>query len=97
MPSPIKSSPTGSKKPDPKGVAKGATPAVPTAKVEVPAAKPVLPTPSTGKIPAPAERTKMIAEAAYYLAQKRGFSHGHDLSDWVAAEKQVEALLKRRG
>jgi hypothetical protein len=45
----------------------------------------------------PAERMKMIAEAAYYLAQKRGFSGGNELSDWVTAEKQVDALLTKRG
>ena len=45
----------------------------------------------------PAERMKMIAEAAYYLAEKRGFSGGNELTDWVAAEKQVDSLLAKRG
>jgi hypothetical protein len=39
----------------------------------------------------------MIAEAAYYLAQKRGFSGGNELADWAAAEKQVDALIAKRG
>lgn len=27
-----------------------------------------------------------IAEAAYYLAEKRGFEPGHELEDWLTAE-----------
>ena len=43
----------------------------------------------------PAERMKMIAEAAYYLAEARGFSQGNDVNDWVIAEQQVNAKLNR--
>jgi pantothenate kinase-related protein Tda10 len=32
---------------------------------------------------------RRIAEAAYYLAQKRGFLGTHALEDWLAAEQQV--------
>jgi Protein of unknown function (DUF2934) len=35
----------------------------------------------------------MIAEAAYYLAQKRGFVGGHSLEDWLAAEQQVRHVI----
>ena len=35
----------------------------------------------------------MIAEAAYYLAQKRGFLGGHSLDDWLAAEQQVRHVI----
>jgi hypothetical protein len=35
----------------------------------------------------------MIAEAAYYLAQKRGFPGEHSLDDWLAAEKQVRRVI----
>jgi len=31
----------------------------------------------------------MIAEAAYYLAEKRDFVGEHALDDWLAAEQQV--------
>lgn len=31
----------------------------------------------------------MIAEAAYYCAQRRGFAPGHELEDWVQAEAQI--------
>jgi hypothetical protein len=35
----------------------------------------------------------MIAEAAYYLAQKRGFSGGDPVSDWIAAESEINTRL----
>lgn len=31
----------------------------------------------------------MIEEAAYYLAEKRGFTPGHELEDWLQAEAQI--------
>jgi hypothetical protein len=41
-------------------------------------------------------RRGMIAEAAYLRAERRGFSGGHEKEreDWVAAEAEVDALLK---
>jgi hypothetical protein len=36
---------------------------------------------------------RMIAEAAYYLAQKRGFSGEHALDDWFAAEQQIRQMI----
>jgi DUF2934 family protein len=36
---------------------------------------------------------RMIAEAAYYLAQRRGFLGGHSLDDWLAAEQQVRHVI----
>lgn len=38
---------------------------------------------------APAQRQAMIAEAAYYCAERRGFAPGHELEDWVQAEAQI--------
>lgn len=35
----------------------------------------------------------MIAEAAYLRAERRGFSAGGEEEDWLAAEKEVDALL----
>ena len=35
---------------------------------------------------AAAERARMIAEAAYYRAEKRGFKPGGELEDWLGAE-----------
>ncbi|MCK4841621.1 MAG: DUF2934 domain-containing protein [Methylococcales bacterium] len=34
-------------------------------------------------------RQAMIAEAAYYLAKKRGFIAGHEMDDWFEAEKKL--------
>lgn len=31
----------------------------------------------------------MIQEAAYYLAEKRGFAPGHELEDWLRAKAQI--------
>ena len=66
--------------------------AVPTT---VPAATPPKPVTASAKTAplTPAERMKMIAEAAYFIAEKHGFSHGREFTDWVAAEKQVDALI----
>lgn len=30
-----------------------------------------------------------IQEAAYYLAEKRGFAPGHELADWLKAKAQI--------
>ena len=39
------------------------------------------------------ERHGMIAETAYYQAEKRGFQPGHEILDWLEAEKEVDKLL----
>ena len=33
------------------------------------------------------------AEAAFFRAEKRGFSPGHEMEDWLAAESEVDAKL----
>jgi hypothetical protein len=38
----------------------------------------------------------MISEAAYYKAEKRGFIGGDPAADWVEAEKEIDAILKKR-
>ena len=38
-------------------------------------------------------RAAMIAEAAYFAAERRNFQPGHELSDWVAAEQEITAAL----
>jgi hypothetical protein len=40
-------------------------------------------------------RRAMTAEAAYYLAERRGFEPGHELEDWVAAEGEIQDLWTR--
>jgi hypothetical protein len=44
----------------------------------------------------PDEITQMIAQCAYYIAERRGFEPGHDVDDWLAAEAQVlDSLIER--
>ncbi len=43
-----------------------------------------------------AAREPMIAVAAYYRAERRGFAPGSELDDWLAAEADIEALLASR-
>lgn len=38
-------------------------------------------------------RTQMIAEAAYFHAERRGFSPDNDLADWLQAEADVNDLV----
>jgi len=38
------------------------------------------------------ERRRMIAQAAYYHAARRGFEAGHELDDWLAAEQEMTAI-----
>lgn len=45
----------------------------------------------------PNDRQRMVRETAYYLAQKRGFAPGHDVEDWVTAERTVDQQLRKRG
>lgn len=39
------------------------------------------------------DRQRMIAEAAYYRAQARGFNGGDAIDDWLAAEREINRLL----
>ena len=50
------------------------------AKVELPEA-----------MPDPAEINHTIATTAYYLAAARNFEPGHELEDWLEAERRVRA------
>lgn len=40
-----------------------------------------------------AERRAMIAEAAYYIAERRGFEAGHEFEDWLCAEREISGKL----
>jgi len=55
-----------------------------------------LPTLSVQRFPTfddPEQRAAMTAEAAYFLAERRGFAPGHELDDWLVAEDQIRAQL----
>ena len=38
-----------------------------------------------------AERLTRIAQAAYFRAERRGFTPGCELDDWLAAEKEIDS------
>ncbi|WP_428309985.1 DUF2934 domain-containing protein [Hydrocarboniphaga sp.] len=35
------------------------------------------------------QKADLISEAAYYLAERRGFAPGASMDDWLAAERQI--------
>jgi hypothetical protein len=41
----------------------------------------------------PAERLRMIEQAAFFRAERRGFAPGHEFEDWLAAEAEIAALV----
>ena len=43
----------------------------------------------------PEQRSALIAEAAYFRAESRGFVPGHETEDWLSAESEVDAQLLR--
>ena len=43
----------------------------------------------------PEFRHEMVATAAYYIAEQRGFAPGQEVEDWLAAEAAVDATLGR--
>jgi len=43
----------------------------------------------------PERRCMLIAEAAYFRAEHRGFEPGHELDDWLAAESDIDGMLGR--
>jgi hypothetical protein len=42
----------------------------------------------------PDKRRSMVAEAAYFFAEHRGFEPGYEINDWLAAEDQIDAALR---
>jgi len=45
----------------------------------------------------PEERYRMIAEAAYFRAKKRGFALGDTAQDWLEAEAEIDRMLQAPG
>lgn len=69
---------------------------------DIPAAKPAARRTITRKPAATAgtravsagARRAMIAERAYLRAERRGFVAGREAEDWLAAESEIDSLLK---
>lgn len=43
----------------------------------------------------PANRRQLVAVEAYFFAERRGFSGGNAVEDWIAAERLVDSWLNR--
>jgi hypothetical protein len=39
--------------------------------------------------------TALVAEAAYYKAERRGFEPGYEMTDWLEAEREIEGILEK--
>lgn len=56
------------------------------------------PSASAQKMPVtPEQRYQMIAEAAYFRAEKRGFVGGDTALDWVEAEAEIDRIIQQPG
>lgn len=44
----------------------------------------------------PQQRYRMISEAAYFRAEKRGFVGGDTAQDWLEAEAEIDRILKQK-
>ena len=53
-------------------------------------AEPAPPIRAPAAIDPSSSREALISTAAYYRAQKRGFRPGHEIEDWLAAEREVD-------
>jgi hypothetical protein len=54
--------------------------------------------PAVGTLPSPRiidaqTRHELVAQAAYFRAQRRGFAPGQEQEDWYAAEAEIDAAL----
>lgn len=64
-------------------------------KVKAPAApKKVAAKKTTHQLPDQDLINKMVAEAAYFIAEKRQFAPGYEQADWQEAKAQILAQLK---
>jgi hypothetical protein len=79
-------------------VAKKPTKVAATPKAKPVAAKKPAVKAATSKKPAaatvsPAQRSNYVEIAAYYIAERRGFTPGDPLADWAEAEAEIDRLL----
>ena len=107
MPAPAKTAAKTPAKTTTKAAAKPATkPAVATpAKAAAKAAAPAKAAPAAKKAAAPKKAAKKAAPissdqrnhyveiAAYYIAERHGFTPGREIADWAEAEAEIDRLL----
>ena len=46
------------------------------------------------KKPPVEDRYRMVAETAYFIAERRGFSNGCCEDDWYEAERMIESIFR---
>lgn len=51
--------------------------------------------PATPTVYTSAQRLQMINEAAYFFAEKRGFTGGDPMEDWLKAENEIDKRLSQ--
>jgi hypothetical protein len=79
------------------GTSRTAKPPIAATGPDTPAADVTSTTLERHEIPSFSEsREARIAEAAYWRAEKRGFESGHELDDWLAAERQIDTERTHR-
>ena len=42
-------------------------------------------------------KRRLITEIAYFNAERRGFTPGYELDDWLEAEQEVESSIEAAG
>lgn len=90
-PRPVKSKSTSmAPPPKPRPAAEKAAPKSPAIAAKIAEAKKV------GVSITPEERHRMICDAAYYRAERRGFKGGDPRQDWLDAEYEIDQLLMQR-
>lgn len=79
-----------------KPAVKPATPAKPAATAKPAAAKATKPAAKKSNAAAltPEQRRCYVEVAAYYMAERRGFAGGNEMDDWMAAEAEIDRLLR---
>jgi len=50
---------------------------------------------TVSKFVTPEQRRRMIEEAAYFIAEHRGFSQGDCDDDWIRAESEIDQMLTK--
>jgi len=61
--------------------------------VTKPSTTPARPAPAPAAAASADQRHALIARCAYFRAEARGFSGGDPVVDWLASEREVDALL----
>ncbi len=81
---------------DPAPTVEATAPAKMPSRRETRRLKPTARTPSEATAEHVTEETRraMIAEAAYFHAERRGFAAGNETQDWLRAEAEIDALLR---